>query len=84
MARSRSRGGRGARTSAATSASAQRAVRSSSRREPVEEVEPEVLEEAGGSGWESGVAVATFIGLLIALLLLDMHMGQKFDQGFLF
>jgi len=76
MAKSRSRGGSRGRASA----SASRSVRSSSRRS-APSADVEVVEEAEGATWEAGVAVATFLALLLALILLDMHMSESFDAG---
>ena len=81
MARSRSRAG------AAKKKPAARAVRSSSARparEAEAEAEVEVVEESAGPSWEAGVAVATFLALLMALILLDKHMGTAYGEGFLF
>lgn len=83
MAKSRSRGARGS----ARGAGAQRAVKSTSqgRRPAAAQVaEVEIVEESRGAGWEGGVAVATFIGLLLAILMVDKHMATYFGEGFLF
>ena len=80
MAKSRNRGGKGGR-----SAQPSRSVRSSSgggRR--ADAGEAEVVEEAVGATWEAGVAFATFLALLVALILLDMHMSESFGAGKLF
>ena len=78
MARSRSRGR--ART---TKEKPARSVKSS-RRAPAPAAEVEVVEEAGGATWEAGVAVATFLLLLVALLLIDKEMGTHYGEGQLF
>lgn len=36
----------------------------------------EVVEEDAGAGWETGVAVMTFVALLVAILLVDMHLAD--------
>ena len=77
MARSRSRGR--ART---TKEKPARSVKSS-RRAPAPAAEVEVVEEAGGATWEAGVAVATFLLLLVAMLLVDAEMGKS-GEGQLF
>lgn len=82
MAKSRSRGAKG------RGGASSRSVRSTSGgggRRGRETATAEVVEDAGGGAtWEAGVAFATFIALLVALILLDMHMSASFDAGKLF
>lgn len=74
MARSRSRAKKAPKKS--------RSVRSTSHRE--EPAEVEVVEEGRGATWEAGVAVATFLALLVALILLDKFRGGSYGDGVLF
>ncbi len=44
----------------------------------------EVVEEAPGMSWESGVAIITAVMLLIAILLVDYQMGRDYAAGVFF
>lgn len=82
MARSRGRssgrGGGGGRSGGGS----QRSVKTAKRAAAPAEVE--VVEEAGGASWADGVAVATFLALIVALIMLDADMGKNFGEGKLF
>ena len=45
--------------------------------------EVEVVEEGGGSGIDAGIAVATCIMLVVALLFVDAHLG-RYGAGMFF
>lgn len=80
MARSRGRSGRGG--GGGRSGGSQRSVKTAKRSAAPAEVE--VVEEAGGASWADGVAVATFLAILVALIMLDADMGKNFGEGKLF
>ena len=69
MARSKSRGGGGARRGASP--------------EPVE-AEIEVVAEESGMGFEAGVAIVTTIILFVAVLMVDYDRGKNYGEGMMF
>ena len=54
-----------------------------SKKAAVQVAEVEVVEEGGGSGIDAGVAVMTFILLLVAILFVDAHLA-RYDAGMFF
>ena len=77
MAKSRAKTSAPAASRRATSRSG-----SSTRRGGGDEIE--VVEEAGGMDWETGVCLITALLLVVALLLVDYEMGQNLGGGVLF
>lgn len=75
MASRKARGGRVAK------AAAGRQTRSKKVAVPVAEVE--VVEERGGLGIDTGIAIITGILLLAAILFADAHLG-RYDAGMFF
>ncbi len=59
----------------------ERPVKATSRKTVTTEVE--VVEEESSGGFESGMAIATAVALLVAILLTDALLG-KFDKGLFF
>ncbi len=60
---------------------AERPVKATSRKTVTTEVE--VVEEESSGGFESGMAIATTVALLAAILLTDALLG-RFGKGFFF
>ena len=56
--------------------------RSAGRRAAESEVE--VVEEAGGIDWDTGVSLVTAVILIAALVILDYEMGRNLGGGILF
>lgn len=65
-----SRGGSGRQTSSKTAAP--------------QAAEVEVVEESGGMGIDAGIAIFTFIILVVACLFVDAHLGRYPDSGLFF
>ncbi len=49
-----------------------------------EVAEVDIVEEAPGMGWESGVAIITALMLLVAILLVDYQLGRDYGAGAFF
>ena len=62
---------------ASTRSSGGRQTRS---KKPAVAAEVEVVEESGGSGIDAGIAIMTFILLLVAILFVDAHLA-RYDAG---
>jgi len=77
MASRKGRGGRVAKGGGA----AGRQTKSKKAAAPATEVE--VVEERGGDGIDTGIAVITGILLLLAILFVDAHLG-RYDSGMFF
>ena len=85
MAKSRTRVKTTKTTKTTKVATAPRAMRSSSARPASREVaEVEIVEASDTSTWEAGVAIATCIALVAALLVLDSHNGSHLGRGVIF
>lgn len=79
MATSRTRKTAGASARRTTSQSTGRSARRGADAGGVE-----VVEEAGGMDWDTGVSIVTALILIAALVLLDYEMGRNLGGGILF
>jgi len=74
MARSRTR-------SAGRSKAAKPAPR---KKETKPRTEVEIVDDDGGPGWETGVALLTGVLILVAILVVDYGLGAHYDAGVFF
>lgn len=83
MARSRSRSSAGGSRRATPSRQTKATSRKKAAAAPAA-AEPEIVEEARGAGIETGIAVFTFLSLLVGILLLDHMLGTSYGRGVFF